>query len=191
MHGRGQFENFSFGADKVFEGFSKDDEFHSNAEKQQLTKKEYVEVYGEPLLTSAKAALKTMSEAAETEGMVSFDPPNMPKKGVNPEEAPVAGPHPKPEDIVPATLAALVAGLEPAGEGEEPTTAVRLLEEAKSASFIDPKRLRQRQLECVGQCVEFGSETTAKVALVNIRNSYDPAKAEWKIAHFAAEPAGE
>lgn len=191
MHGRGQFENFSFGADKIFEGFSKEDEFHSNTEKQQLAKKEYIEAYGEPLLASAKQALKAMSEAAEFEGFVSFDPPNMPKKGVNPEEAPAAAPHPQHDQVTAAALASLVTGLEPAGEGEEPTTQVRLLEEAKSAAFIESKRLRAPQLQCVGQCIEFGSATTAKLALVNVRNSYDPTKADWRIAHFEAEPSGE
>lgn len=187
MHGRGQYENFSFGADKLFDGVSEGNQFHSNKERQRVALAEYVATYAGPMLSGAKQALKGMAEAAEFGDLVSFDPPGR-VKSMTPEEAPVAGPHPSPDSVQAAALAGLAGGLE-AAEGEDPTTPVKLLEEAKSASFIEPRRLRAPQLQVIGQAVEFGSASTAKMVLVNVSNAYDPAKADWRIAHFEPEPA--
>lgn len=188
MHGRGQFENFSFGADKLFEGFSLENQYHSNVDKQKQARATYIEAYAEPMLSSAKQALKGLAEAADFAGMVTADPPGRGK--FTPEEHPVSGPHPNPEMVQAASVAALAGGLE-AAEGEEPATPVRLLEEAKTAAFIEGKRLRAPQLQYAGQCVEFGASGTAKLALVNVSTSYDPNKTDWKIAHFEAEPTAE
>lgn len=210
MHGRGKFSNFSFGADQTKEGFSVAGEFASSWAKQQEDKKRFLAEYGAEYQASALAALKDMAEKAGAAGsmepvkhyLVPFTPEDEEEAPEDKEERTkveelVMGKFPTAEEVLPATLQALVAGLEIVEGEEAPRTKVSVVEASAESVCIHPSRfkgtgqwgvLASQQLQHVGQCVEFttpGSETgTPRLALTNVSRDFDVSQTAWKIVHY-------
>lgn len=212
MHGRGKFSNFSFGADQTKEGFSVAGEFASSWAKQQDAKKRFMAEYGAEYLASATAALKDLTEAAagSMDAIKQYLVPYTPE---DEEEAPedkeertkveelINGKFPTPEEILPATLQALVAGLELADGDEAPKTKVSVVESSAESVCMNSSRfkasgqwgvLASQQLQHVGQCVEFttpGAEANApRLVLANVSRDFDASQAAWKIVHYDEIP---
>jgi hypothetical protein len=221
MHGRGKFSNFSFGADQTKEGFSVMGEFGSSFAKQQEAKKKFLEEYGEEYRESAVACLKELAEKAGAAGSMEpcsaylvpqvtdddeLDEAQEAKEARSKVDELISGKCPKPEEVIPAGLQALLAGLTPDAETGECKSKVMVMEKSTEASVIDPKRLKvsghfgimaNQQLQHVGQCVEFvtidaesGASIAPKLALVNINRDFDVEKVQWKIVYYE-EPEAE
>jgi len=213
MHGRGKFENFCIGADRIIEGFAFEGSFLTSREDQAQVKRAFLADYGQAYIQSATEVLTKLVEGLQgevdakgkTAGKAELSAEAL-KEFLVPEDkdpeaaleltavqAVVAGPFP--ETVKPAAFQALA---ETFLEGAEKPGEVRLLEDAAACGKMDGKRFKCAQLGHVGQGVLFlapvGTEAgsaLSELLLVNIADEYDVAAARWKIVHCeeAAPPA--
>merc|ERR1712232_391947 len=70
MHGKGEFQNFSFGTDKVFKGFSFQGRFSSGMTEQEKIKTSFLDEYGGEYGKSARAALSALGEKTQIRGEI-------------------------------------------------------------------------------------------------------------------------
>lgn len=74
MHGRGEFENFSFGADRVFHGFCAKGRFLSSESGQEAAKREFLADYAKPYIASAMKVAQEIFARAPAQQVVPDDP---------------------------------------------------------------------------------------------------------------------
>lgn len=203
MHGRGQFQNFSFGADKEFRGFSVGGNFCSDGAAQAEASNQFLAEYRD--IEYVPLAKELLQKLGAGEVPQDFFVPAMPElQDVSPEakvareargaiEEMVRPPFPAKEGVTPELLKRLVDGL---AEGAEPPLQVRVLVDKSDATCIDAHRIRNEQLQHVGQVVEFIAQdaeggTFAKMVIMNVGSEYECSKAVWKIvsAEEAPQPA--
>lgn len=202
MHGRGKYQNFSFGVDRLVEGFSFHGAFDSSASGQENARKAFAAEYGTEYADSAIAALHDLAERAEKYGVVprDFVVPAPPANGEEEDpqaaeerayaEAMVSGPFPQASDIKLGALKGLDAAF-PAG-GER-LGAVFVFEDSAQRGQFDAGRLQREQLGHIGQAVELSNpdpqgESLKALVLVNVSPEYEAARAAWKIAFCEAGP---
>lgn len=181
MHGRGEFENFSFGIDRLFKGFAVHGKFLSSLKGQEEAKRSFLAEYAETYDSSAKAALQDfVSKLAPGE---PADPKA--KKGAAADEAPVewpkefmvppepsadcqeeisderdqilkivAGPFPDEKTLKAASFITFAAFF---AEGAAEPGQVTVFEERgdRSVGDFDGERLKLEQLGHIGQGVAF------------------------------------
>jgi len=200
MHGRGQYKNFSFGADKIFTGFTVRGKFASNTKDHEAAKASFLAEYGGDYSKSATTALTTMAERAREEVPAQFLVP-VPTPGGEEEkpqvvldrtatEEVVAGPYPEADALSVDAIKAFAAQL---AEGAERPLRVTVYEDQEPVSSALGTRLRREQLQHVGQAVEFTAEEPAPGAVctlvfVNICPEYTVEKAKWKLIYIEAVP---
>merc|ERR1712060_889235 len=90
MHGHGQFNNFSFGVDRFFKGFSIDGRFSSSREEQEMAKQAFLAEYATEYIRSATVALSEI--AGKMAPAEPVDPKAKGKKADIPEDV-------RPEDV--------------------------------------------------------------------------------------------
>lgn len=182
MHGHGLFDNFSFGVDRFFKGFSIEGRFSSSREEQEVAKRTFLAEYATEYIRSSTAVLNEIAgkmvpaepvdpkakKKADVPDDVSPEDvkvilvPNPPPD--NEEETPeaaaernaietlVSGPFPDASAIKPATFQAFVKCFV---EGAENPGEITVYEDRLQSAQFDGQRLRCEQLEHVGQAVEF------------------------------------
>mmetsp|Transcript_62774 Transcript_62774/g.194840 ORF Transcript_62774/g.194840 Transcript_62774/m.194840 type:complete len:353 (-) Transcript_62774:135-1193(-) len=211
MHGKGEYENFSFGVDRLIRGFSVHGSFHSGIADQEEAKEaflaEYTAVYTASALAALRRAVATMEEAAVPAGPkgapAGAAPPKLPAEFLVPAAPPegepedpsaaaerlaveqlVAGPFPEAAAFSMTTLKAFIALFPEAGEQAGKAT---VYEDRGQCQHFDGARLKCEQLEHVGQGVELHSPQEAEVGslsvlvLVNVSTEYDVQQMRWKI----------
>jgi len=204
MNGRGTFLNFSFGVDKLYQGFCIDGRYASNREEQDQMKQKFLADYRGSHVASAVAALKELAEKTPPDAPAPkvFFVPAPPAEGE--EEKPeavaereaiieeiVIGPFAEPVAVQQAAIQALVARLEPGAENSlEP---IVLEERYQRGSYLgEARRLKREQLQIAGQCIELSvSDAEAgqikRLVIVNTCQEYEVEKAKWKVIHVEME----
>jgi len=201
MHGHGTFMNFSFGVHKAFRGFCFRGSFSSSREEQEQLKKAFLSEYSGENGKSATSAFRELAEKTSAEIPSSFLVPAPPtEEGA--EEKPeamlerssveklVCGPFPLNNAVAPAALQAFASRL--AEDAEKPLQ-VNVLEDRELSQFLS-ERLRQEQLQHVGQAVEFEAPDAEVGAiraavLLNVSSIFDVSGAKWKLVHIEEVPA--
>jgi hypothetical protein len=205
MHGRGEFANFSFGAEKYHTGFSIQGRFASNREEQEEMKGQFLDEYRSDHYLSAVTALKDLANKTNEEAMPKefLVPPAQQPESPDVEKALlereailelVDGPFPEANGCSQQLLQAFTARLE---EGCESPLVVTSVEEKGQCERFDARRLKREQLQTAGQCVMFTAPNAeigalSLLVLVNTSKEYNVAMAQWKLVYLeeAAAPAG-
>jgi len=198
MHGRGQFQNFSYGFDKLITGFSIRGRFSSNVDEQEEAKRSFIADYGDPYVSSAKKALLDLAAKTTPEGLPHEYLVNPPVQdgdevaediGGSPVEDLVLGPYPDALAVSMTTIQGFAASL--TEEAEKPVQ-IAVMEDRTQVGSFDGTRIRKEQLQHVGQCVEFKADGTpgsiCAIVFVNISSEYDSKNPAWKLVHCEVVP---
>merc|ERR1719329_553939 len=161
MHGQGEYQNFTFGADKVFTGFSCNGKFASNRSEQEEAKRKFLEEYAAELVPSARKALEKIVTSAEVpkeflmpakeKPRVRRRSPRLAAERAAIDELLVRGEFPEKDSTPAAALQAF--GALYAEECEKPGE-VRVLEGTEHDGRFGMLELRHEQLQHAGQAIE-------------------------------------
>jgi hypothetical protein len=203
MHGVGHFQNFSFGADKEFRGYSVHGKFFSEAAAQETARSKFMGEYGTEYIRSAKRALLKIAEKTNAEVPEKFLVPMSADDAQflleeNPDlkdkidadlvvraaiEDLVKPPFCAKGDISPEALKKFAESL--AEESENPAR-ITVVEAKNECETLGAQRIKQEQLRHVGQVVEFTlpdaeAPNFTAISLLNVGKEYDVEKAVWRI----------